>query len=118
MRHFTLNEFRCKCNRPDCDSAQIHPQFAGMMDMAREYAGIPFVINSGTRCRAHNTIVGGSETSSHLTGYAADIRCRNGQERLAIVRGLIKAGIWRIGIARGFVHADIDPDKMQSMWVY
>ena len=82
------------------------------------YAGIPFVINSGARCREHNQVVGGSETSSHLTGYAADIRCRNGQERLAIVRGLIKAGIWRIGIARGFVHADIDPDKMQSMWVY
>ena len=118
MKYFSLKEFACKCGRPDCGAAAVHPQFVGMMDMARGYAGIPFVINSGVRCKEHNLVVGGSKTSSHLTGYAADIRCHNGQERLAIVRGLIKAGIWRIGIARGFVHADIDPDKMQSMWVY
>ena len=118
MKYFKLSEFTCKCERPDCDAEQIHPQFVGMLDLARGHAGIPFVINSGVRCREHNLIVGGSETSSHLSGFAADIRCRNGQERLAIVRGLLHAGIYRIGIARGFVHGDIDPDKMQSMWVY
>ncbi len=116
--YFGPDEFKCKCGRPDCDSADVHPQFVGMLDIARHQAGIPFAVNSGTRCEQHNALVGGSDTSSHLTGLAADIRCSNGQERLAIVRGLLAAGIYRIGIARGFVHADIDPDKMHSMWVY
>lgn len=117
-KYFTTDEFRCKCGRPDCDSVDIHPQFVSMLDIAREQAGTPFVVTSGARCERHNAMVGGSDTSSHLLGLAADIRCRNGQERLSIVRGLIAAGIYRIGIARGFVHADIDPDKMKSMWVY
>ncbi len=35
----------------------------------------PIIINSGYRSEAVNRAVGGSPTSNHLTGCAADIRC-------------------------------------------
>ena len=35
----------------------------------------PIIINSGYRCERLNDIVGGSKTSQHLKGEAADIRC-------------------------------------------
>ena len=45
-----------------------------ILDPLRDAWGAPLVINSGYRCDALNKAVGGSKTSAHLTGYAADIR--------------------------------------------
>lgn len=39
----------------------------------RDAWGKPININSGYRCPELNDAVGGSKTSAHLTGYAADI---------------------------------------------
>lgn len=35
----------------------------------------PIIVNSGYRNAATNRLVGGAKTSSHLSGYAADIVC-------------------------------------------
>ena len=117
-KHFGPSEFRCHCQSPDCDEAPVNMQLVGMLDRARAGAGIPFVITSGVRCPRHNAFVGGSPSSSHISGLAVDIRATSGQDRMLVVRGLLEAGFRRIGIARGFVHADIDPDKMASLWTY
>ena len=45
-----------------------------ILDPLREAWGGPLVINSGYRCEALNRAVGGSATSAHMFGYAADIR--------------------------------------------
>ena len=39
----------------------------------RDYAEVPIVISSGYRCPALNKAVGGSATSQHMKGEAADI---------------------------------------------
>lgn len=44
-----------------------------LLDPAREILGVPVLVNSGIRCPALNAAVGGSATSSHLDGLAADI---------------------------------------------
>ncbi|GAA4652380.1 hypothetical protein GCM10023116_46640 [Kistimonas scapharcae] len=88
------------------------------LDQARKIAGVPFTVTSAVRCEAHNTNVGGSPTSSHIKGYAVDIAARDDHQREQIVRGLVNAGFRRIGIAKTFVHVDVDPDKRSAMWVY
>lgn len=44
-----------------------------VLDPLRETYGKPIKVNSGYRCEALNKAVGGSRTSSHMSGEAADI---------------------------------------------
>lgn len=46
----------------------------------REEWGKPLMVNSGYRCQALNNKVGGSKTSQHLTGDAADITTGNASD--------------------------------------
>lgn len=41
----------------------------------RNALGLPINVSSGYRCSRLNSAVGGSSTSAHLIGYAADITC-------------------------------------------
>ena len=41
----------------------------------RNAIGLPVNVSSGYRCQRLNLAVGGSSTSAHLIGYAADITC-------------------------------------------
>jgi len=87
--------------------------------LAREISAVPYVINSGYRCPDHNREVGGTKTSSHQAGYAADIQCNMYSRRWKILDGLVKAGFTRIGIGKSFIHADDDPNKTPGViWVY
>lgn len=57
-----------------------------ILDPLREAWGKPIVVNSGYRSEELNDLVGGSSTSQHLRGQAADIeavsRSREDNERL------------------------------------
>lgn len=46
-----------------------------ILEPCRLHLGYPIHINSGYRCTALNKRVGGSRTSQHLKGEAADITC-------------------------------------------
>lgn len=99
--------------------ANMHPTFLRMLNHAREIAGIPFRINSGFRTPEHNAKVGGSDTSSHLRGHAADIHATSSTYRYEILSALLQAGFTRIGIAKTFIHVDNDPIKTQKViWTY
>lgn len=113
MTHFRLGEFACKCG---CGRAEMNPRFLEMIDEARRLAGIPFVVTSGFRCETHNTAVG-STSANHTKGLAADIACNGGPDRYDMVAAMIKAGFRRIGLARGFIHCDIN-DGPGSIWLY
>ena len=45
-----------------------------VLDPLREAYGKPIIVTSGFRCEELNRLVGGSKTSHHRTGQAADIR--------------------------------------------
>lgn len=113
LAHFRIREFRCRCG---CGQVQMNARFLEMIDEARRLAGIPFVVTSGFRCEAHNAAVGSTSTN-HTKGLAADIACSGGPVRYDMVAALIKAGFRRIGLAKTFIHADIN-DGPGSIWLY
>ena len=93
--------------------------FLAKLDEAREYAGIPFVINSAYRSPEHNAKVGGKPTSSHLKGLAVDIKAKDSTTRGLILDALRVVGFTRIGIGNTFIHVDLDTEKAQNKtWLY
>ena len=46
------------------------------LEPLREKLGKPLYISSGYRCKQLNTLIGGSKTSSHMVGQAADIKVK------------------------------------------
>lgn len=79
-----------------------------MLDRAREYAGIPFVLTSTLRTKDENNMVGGTRNSTHLRGLAVDIRALDSRSKYKILTGLIAVGFNRLGIYDTHIHADID----------
>lgn len=111
-------EFTCKCG---CGHNNVNEDFLWKINHARHLAGVPFKINSGCRCEKHNKNEGGSLTSAHLVGLAADIETKDSRTRYKVVRALLMVGFDRIGIGKNFVHVDaanceIKPDEV--MWDY
>lgn len=51
-----------------------------VLDPLRELYGKPIYVNSGYRCPELNKAVGGSNTSQHMTGCAADITAGSKEE--------------------------------------
>ena len=116
-KYFTQQDFN-RCT-PKCSIDDMKPSTLDRFDKAREIAGIPFVVNSAYRTEQHEKNMGRTGTSSHIKGRAMDIACNDSVSRWKIVHALQQAGFNRIGIARTFVHADDDPDKLDNViWVY
>lgn len=121
MIHFEESDFYCPCRECDLDFEDMDEDLIIFLDMARGYAGVPFVITSSIRCMKHNLKkeVGGSKTSSHLKGLAVDLECFTSYNRYRILYGLRKAGFTRIGIGKDFIHVDRDFDKPKELlWIY
>ena len=115
-RYFTPDEFTCRCG---CGKNNMTQRHLDMLEKAREIAGIPFKINSGSRCESHNVYVGGNENSEHLSGEGSDIRCILSNDRWLILYALIEAGFRRIGVGTTFIHAGSARHKPQDViWKY
>lgn len=67
-----------------------------LLDPLREAWGSPIIINSGYRCPILNKAVGGSKTSSHMSGWSVDMRPKNGkmEEFKKFVVNFIKTRFW------------------------
>jgi zinc D-Ala-D-Ala carboxypeptidase len=111
VNYFKESEFACRC----CGVAKMQQSTIDKLIKAREIAGIPFVINSGYRCEAHNASVGGKSEGAHTSGYAVDIKATDSRSRFLILDAVLKAGFNRIGIAKTFIHIDNDP---KVVWEY
>ncbi len=93
-------------------------EFLFVLDEAREFAGIPFIINSAYRSPEHPLSIK-NPSSSHIKGLAVDIKATDSTTRFKIVKALIEVGFKRIGIADTFIHVDLDLDKTQNViWTY
>jgi hypothetical protein len=115
LKYFNKSEFTCKCG---CGETVISDDLLEMLDEARGFAKIPFVVNSGYRCVNH-TESKRNPTSSHIKGLAVDIRCKDSRSRAIIIDALGYVGFTRLGIAKTFIHADIDKEKSNPVvWLY
>ena len=117
LKYFKIEEF----DSPDEPGSgnKMDKKFLEKLDYARHNAGIPFKITSGYRTKEHNLKVGGRVGSSHQFGVACDIHCVGSRNRALMVKALLDVGITRIGIAKSFIHCDIDNLKDQDViWLY
>lgn len=82
MKHFTFREFEDSekarelgiDNRmPEIAEAHVVELVDILLDPLREAWGGPLIVSSGYRCPELNRAVGGSETSAHTAGWAADL---------------------------------------------
>ena len=65
---FKVREFACKGS----DVVLLDDELVVLLQCIREHFGKPVHITSGYRTAAHNAAVGGSKSSQHLLGRAAD----------------------------------------------
>ena len=121
-KNFKIQEFECKCG---CDMPlEVYEniiKLASQLQFLRDYTGRPITINSAYRCPEHNAKVGGSKTSQHLLGKAADITIQSLKpaEVYALIEDLIDMGhMLQGGLGlyekKGFVHYDIR--KTKARW--
>ena len=94
----------------DAEVAGLQPAFVERLDLAREMAGVSFVITEGLA-------KGGSHVkkSAHEAGWAVDLRCSSSHQRFRILRALFAAGFTRIGVYDRHIHVDADPTKPQEV---
>lgn len=115
-RYFSENEF--KRAEPACSLSDMDEKLIECLDYARALCGFPFIINSAYRSKSYEVSVGRTGTSSHCKGLAVDLRCDSDFKRLDMVKNLLRAGFRRIGIGKTFIHADIDSNKPDCIWLY
>ena len=117
MNYFPSHEF----DSPDQPGSGklMNEVLVEMLNEVREKFGKAIIINSGYRTVEHNKKVGGKSDSSHLKGLAVDIKCTNSTDRFHLLFLLQEIGFQRIGVAKTFIHVDLDFDKAQSvLWTY
>lgn len=91
-KKFKLNEFLKSAtakskkidNFPTWKIVEKLRLLAERLDIYREALGEPIIVNSGYRCPKLNVAVGGSKTSHHCKGDAADLYIGNGGKENAI----------------------------------
>ena len=115
---FKVREFGCKGS----DVVLLDEELVVLLQCIREHFGKPLHITSGYRTAAHNAAVGGSKSSQHLLGRAADIQVAgvSVEDVAAYAESLMPdwGGVGRYpvkaGRAKGWVHVDTRPNK--SRW--
>ena len=121
-KNFKRQEFECKCGcQMPLEVYENIIKLSSQLQFLRDYTGRPIRINSAYRCPKHNAKVGGSKTSQHLLGKAADITIQSLKpiEVFAIIEDLIDMGhMLQGGLGlyeeKGFVHYDIR--KTKARW--
>ena len=107
-KNFKSTEFDCRCSR--CKKTTIDLDLVKILQKIRDHFKKPVLINSGYRCSKHNTSVGGSYNSKHVSGMAADIRIK-GVQPLEIAKYAESIGVLGIGLYDSFVHVDTRTKK-------
>ena len=92
--HFTLGEMIVS-NHKEVYNIPSHEAIANLanlskwLEVLRERAGTPIIINSGYRSPQLNRKIGGAANSNHLTGCAVDIRTSGMEQSICYAAILI-----------------------------
>ena len=120
-KNFNRSEFECKDGSPMTENQFKNIQeLANNLQVLRDALDKPIHITNAYRSRNHNQSIGGSKTSQHILGKAADIYVEDlTPKALAkVIEGLIEEGKMSeggIGIytKNKFVHYDIRKFKVR-----
>ena len=75
-------------NSPAPDIVENLKRLASELERVQALLGAPLDISSGYRCAALNAAVGGSDTSQHVRGLAADFACPGFGTPLDVARAM------------------------------
>ena len=103
--NFSTHEFACQCG---CGTGKMDEELVDVLQELSDKLGYAIKVTSGIRCDTHNEYVGGSATSKHKYGLAADI----------VVSYLSPSDVYEyldskypdkygLGLYRGWVHLDV-----------
>ena len=121
--HFSLSELtRTSADVPNDPDLQALHHLADLcrdvLEPVRAALGVPLRVNSGYRSASVNRIIGGSRTSQHMQGQAADVVPvgLDAEEAMQKIAAEVRAGrLPRLGqaiiYASGFLHLSIDVEK-------
>ena len=89
---------------------------ASQLEVLRSHLNKPITVTSGFRSEIHNTRIGGSKTSQHLLGKAADLQIKGVKPKKVYdtIEKLIKQGKMLeggLGLYDTFVHYDTRGDE-------
>lgn len=134
MKYFKLSEFAVSDTYPklvEIPTGNIKNNVENLvekiLDPIRASIGIPITITSGYRNKNLNKAVGGSSTSNHLYGYAADCVCGNKRsDNLKLVYAILNLGLDydEIIIEKGtltsprWIHIAIKPFNNRKKFLY
>ena len=125
MKHFTFSEFERSDtarrlgidNRmPELVEAHVVELVDCLLDPLREAWGAPIVVTSGYRCPVLNDAVGGSETSAHLAGWAADL-VPSADDKRSVDEFVRFAADWLVASGRKFEQA-ISEQSGGTRWLH
>ena len=115
-KYFSSKEFQNSTDK----EFYIDPLLLQKLDLVREELGEPISITSGYRSPKHNAKIGGSLSSQHCLGKAADIRpSRTSKDKLDILYSICEKHFEAVGDgrSRGFIHVDIRKGRKRR-WDY
>lgn len=132
MQYFTISELCASTtarqrgidNTPTAEArANLETLITQCLDPIRRIYGRPIIVTSGYRCPALNAAVGGSSTSQHLSGQAADLVPASGGDLNGIFRAAVSFGdfdqliIEQSGSSR-WVHVSYGPRHRHAILAY
>lgn len=107
-KNFHSSEFACK---DSCKKIYIAEELVQKLQKLRDHFNKPINISSGYRCKNHNKNIGGSETSPHCLGVAADL-CVSGYKSIDIAKIAEKIGFDGIALINDeYIHLDLKGRK-------
>ena len=121
-KNFSLKEFNSKDGSKMPSDVYLNiVKLVGQLQFLRDYTGRAITVNSAYRSPEHNSKIGGSLSSQHLLGKAADITIEGLKpaEVYRLIDELIDMGLMLQGglglyEKKGFVHYDIR--KTKARW--
>lgn len=132
MQYFTISELCASTtarqrgidNTPTAEArANLETLITQCLDPIRRIYGHPIIVTSGYRCPALNAAVGGSSTSQHMSGQAADLVPASGGDLNGIFRAAVSFGdfdqliIEQSGTSR-WVHVSYGPRHRHAILAY
>ncbi len=119
--HFTLGELTKSGSHPEVYNIPSHEAIANLtnlskwLEVLRERAGTPIIINSGYRSPQLNTTLGGAANSNHLTGCAVDIRTSGVEQAICYAAILIN---YSKESNQDFDELLIEKNRYGAVWVH
>lgn len=119
--HFTLEELtssnKAKAlkidNTPSAEIIENLKALALALELLRSVLAAPIKISSAYRCPALNAAVGGSKTSAHVQGLAADITV-DGMTPRQICEKILAVGL----PFQQMICEDVSPEHPDGRWVH